>query len=1180
MRKFCLVSTLVLTLLLHGVSHAQDFSNRGREFWLSYSYHVGMVNGGGSPVMTLYITSDITTKYAVEIFGGASIATGTITAGQVATVDIPTSCFINNEGLFTNKAIRVTAEKPVVVYSYITRSAASGATLALPTTVLGREYVSMNFTQISNENNAHSYLTIVAVENNTTVEITPTANTKNGWLANTTHTVSLNKGDIYQVLGQVNGQNGVDLTGSTIRSVASATSTCKKIAVFSGSGKISIGCGGSGSSDNLYQQLYPIASWGRKYLTAPSYQRVNNFFRVAKSNPAANVFVNGNLVPAGSFVNNVYEFSSSVPNRIESDQAISVAQYFTTQGCFNNPAPYDPDMIMLNPVEQNISKVTLVSSNLAATQRRQHHLQVILKNSGTALASFRLDGVNMPIGNWTPHPADPAYSYIYLHDVSQGYHTLSSDSGFNALAYGYADAETYGYSAGSNIKDLYQFITINNRYARVDLPAACKNLPFTFSMTFPYQPTAVTWQFNGLFPDTTINAPVFSETTVVDGRTLYRYSISRDYITPASGVYPIRIIAQNPTGDGCSNLQEIDYDLQVYDPPKAGFNFVTDGCVSTPVSFTDNSTNNTGRPIIHRYWDMADGTLQQDITSFQHSYTSGGKFDVKYTVVSDLGCRADTVIRAVILNDQPVADFSIPAPACAGKTITFTNSSTAPAGSSLVKWTWDFGDGTPLLVHTNRVNPVHTYRATGNYTVTLQVESNKGCISKVFPLNITINPSPVANFAPPAVCVNDLAAPFNDVSTIDAGNIAGWFWNFGDGNATAGNPNTATTKQASHHYQLPGDYTAQLITVSNTGCRDTVDHKLTVNGAIVTPAFTVENGAGNICSNKALLLKDGSVVDAGKVIRVEIFWDATDPAIKTVDSFPARGKLYSHSYPEFSSPASKTVSIRYDVYSGISCVNSTNQTFTLLATPVIAMDAALPLCSNADPVQLSAMITNGMQGSGAFSGKGVSSSGVFTPKLAGSGVHNLTYTFSANNGCASSAIKTMFVDPTPVANAGFDKVVLEGGTVALSPALISAIPVTYLWTPSTWLDNPESANSKSSPDDDITYKLTVTSDKGCHTSDSVFVKVLRTPVIPNIFSPNGDGVHDRWVIRNLESYPGCTIQLFNRYGQMVWRIVNYNATTGWDGKINGRDAPVGTYYYIIEPENGRKPITGYVDIIR
>jgi gliding motility-associated-like protein len=499
----------------------------------------------------------------------------------------------------------------------------------------------------------------------------------------------------------------------------------------------------------------------------------------------------------------------------------------------------------------------------------------------------------------------------------------------------------------------------------------------------------------------------------------------------------------------------------------------------------------------------------------------------------------------------------------------------------LVKWTWDFGDGSPVLIHTNPVNPVHTYLSAGNFTVKLQVQSNKGCFSTVLSKGITINASPDARFTAPAVCVNDLAAPFRDESTITGGNIIGWSWNFGDANATAGNPNTAATQQATHHYALPGNYTAQLITLSNTGCRDTVDHVFSVNGAIVTPAFTIENGAGNyVCSNRAIQLKDGSGVDAGKLVRVEIFWDATNLSLKTVDSSPFKGKIYNHLYPEFATPATKTVAIRFDAYSGISCVNSTTQTITLLATPLIAMDAALPLCSNADPVQLTASIVNGMQGTGVFTGRGVSASGVFTPPLAGSGVHNLVYTFSAINGCSSAATKTMIVDPTPQANAGPDKLVLEGEVVELTPKIISAIPVTYEWSPSTWLEDPEIPNARSGPDDDITYKLTVTSDKGCTTNDNVFVKVLRTPVIPNIFSPNGDGTHDRWEIKNLESYPDCVIQLYNRYGQMVWRIVKYNASKGWDGRINGRDAPVGTYYYIIEPGSGRKPMTGYIDIIR
>ncbi|AEV99515.1 hypothetical protein A4D02_27115 [Niastella koreensis] len=109
-----------------------------------------------------------------------------------------------------------------------------------------------------------------------------------------------------------------------------------------------------------------------------------------------------------------------------------------------------------------------------------------------------------------------------------------------------------------------------------------------------------------------------------------------------------------------------------------------------------------------------------------------------------------------------------------------------------------------------------------------------------------------------------------------------------------------------------------------------------------------------------------------------------------------------------------------------------------------------------------------------------------------------------------------------------------------------------------------------------TYSVLVTNSDGCSTKFSTAVKQL-TLIIPNIFSPNGDGVHDRWVIENLENYPGNQVQIYNRYGQLVYKVSNF---VSWDGKVNGADMPVGTYYYIIDPKNGQKPVTGYIDIIR
>ena len=757
---------------------AQDFSNKGKEFWIPYSYHVGMSGGVGSNVaMTLYITSDVTTTYTVEIFGGATLQAGTINAGQVVTCVVPNTNFINTAGIFNNKTVRVLAEKPVVVYSYITQSAVSGATVCLPTNVLGNEYYSMNYTQVSNSANANSYFTIIAVEDNTTIEITPAAATTNGWTAGSVNTITLNKGQIYQVLGTVNNTpsgglyNGVDLTGSKIRSVSSGTSSCKRIAVFSGAGKMKIGTacsGGANSSDNLYQQLYPAGSWGRDYLTVPSYNRPINFYRIMKKDPATNVYLNGTLIPAASFVNNrYYEFTGNVPNRITADQPVSVAQYFTTANCSSNPNPYDPDMIVLNPVEQNISKVTLVSSNLVAANP-QHHIHVVMPNGGTGISSFRIDNNPIPASSWVVHPQNPAYSYAYLANVTQGYHTLKSDSGFNAMAYGYANAESYGYSGGANVKDLYQYISLETPNSSVNFPATCANTPFYLSMTFPYQPTTINWVFGAALnalgiADVSLTNPTPTSTVIVNGRTLYVYRLPNQYTVTASNIYPIKVLATNPTPDGCGGEQEINFDLEVLNRPTAGFTF-SGICANTTTQFTDASNTGT-RPISSVNWTF--GTLGSS-TQLNPTYTfpTAGTYPVTYFLITDIGCKSDTITQNVTINPLPSATITGTITTCINSpqpSITFTGSgATAP-----YTFTYNINGGATQTISTTGTSNSVTLQAPTNvlgvfaYNLINVAESSTGLCSQNQTGNatVTINTNPTATIGGTIAVCKDAGPP-------------------------------------------------------------------------------------------------------------------------------------------------------------------------------------------------------------------------------------------------------------------------------------------------------------------------------------------------------------------------------------------------------------------------------------
>jgi gliding motility-associated-like protein len=90
--------------------------------------------------------------------------------------------------------------------------------------------------------------------------------------------------------------------------------------------------------------------------------------------------------------------------------------------------------------------------------------------------------------------------------------------------------------------------------------------------------------------------------------------------------------------------------------------------------------------------------------------------------------------------------------------------------------------------------------------------------------------------------------------------------------------------------------------------------------------------------------------------------------------------------------------------------------------------------------------------------------------------------------------------------------------------------------------------------------------------------VNRVPVVPNAFTPNGDGINDTWNIKYLDSYPNSSVDIFTRTGINIYNSIGYGAP--WDGTYKGAYLPTGTYYYIINLKNGVGLLSGYVVLIR
>jgi gliding motility-associated-like protein len=434
----------------------------------------------------------------------------------------------------------------------------------------------------------------------------------------------------------------------------------------------------------------------------------------------------------------------------------------------------------------------------------------------------------------------------------------------------------------------------------------------------------------------------------------------------------------------------------------------------------------------------------------------------------------------------------------------------------------------------------------------------------------------------PDFCLSDATASFTNKTTIADGSLLTYLWDFGDKNANAQHPNTSAMENPSHVYTEVGYYKVTLTVTSANNCEYSVTKTFTVNGSTPKPNFTVQNAAG-LCSDQPVMFLDNSTVDFGEITKIEWYYDYTNnPTLKETDNDPAlrsaTARIYSHTYPTFNTPISKTITVKMMAYSGLSCVQEITKAIVLQAVPNIVFDAIPAICEEKSPVQLTqGKETTNFPGTGTYSGPGVSVSGLFDPSLAGPGSHTIIYTFTGSNGCGGSKSQTVTVYPAPTADAGKDVRILEGGQTMLA-GTGSGSNLKYKWSPSIGLDKDDILNPIASPTDDITYVLTVTSDQGCSAVDAIFVKVLKSPEVPNTFTPNNDGINDNWNIKYLESYPGATVDVYNRFGSKIFSSLGYPQP--WDGTTERGSLPEGTYFYIINPRNGRKIISGSVTILR
>lgn len=181
-------------------------------------------------------------------------------------------------------------------------------------------------------------------------------------------------------------------------------------------------------------------------------------------------------------------------------------------------------------------------------------------------------------------------------------------------------------------------------------------------------------------------------------------------------------------------------------------------------------------------------------------------------------------------------------------------------------------------------------------------------------------------------------------------------------------------------------------------------------------------------------------------------------------------------------------------------------------------------------------------------------------------------------GCVDADSVTVTMYDIPTVDAGNDVTIPTGGTIGLNANGV-VTGWTYTWAPVETLNDPNVTNPQATPIESTTYYVTVTDENGCTNVDSVIVEVVPGIRFPDGISPNGDGINDTWIIDNIELFEDAIVEIYNRWGQMLWQSAP-GYPIPWDGRYDGNELPVGTYYYVIRSDNFEQPFTGPITIVR
>lgn len=476
-----------------------------------------------------------------------------------------TLCYSYNSERVDSTALHIWSTKDISLFATNYKRATFDATNVLPSASLQNEYIIQTYTPSDHEGSSQgSHFAIVAVEDSTVVTYILSAHSKDHLKGDTVTTPALKAGQVWYVWTGQGENDAYDLSGTRI-------SSNKKIAVFQGCPHTNIPYK-TKERDHIFSQAMPIQYWGNTFVLTSSGSRKRDFVRIMALNDETTVYINGDSVYTFDFANNPkqyweFEFGDKDvkggDKEKESDLTPRPAPDIIGDSCYittscpcavhlfmasrqwdgNKSNNGDPAMLWVNPIEQQIDKVTFATYD-SSNGTSSHYVNIVTDHPGSMYHHDTLMNVNA----FKQVSTSPYYYIQYYLGSKAASHTIRCEGGkFIAHVYGFTANESYGYSAGGATVPLTQYITINGEVFTPDSKnTLCGEDTVHFACHPDYEFEDIEWHFG----DDSVKVITYDEAQGPDSVVPHYYAVS--------GTYDAYVLIRRKSSNVCVGQNAVD----------------------------------------------------------------------------------------------------------------------------------------------------------------------------------------------------------------------------------------------------------------------------------------------------------------------------------------------------------------------------------------------------------------------------------------------------------------------------------------------------------------------------------------------------------------------------------------------------------------------------------------------